>query len=126
MATVYKNMNEDIKAFRVFRICNNKLIPAPDIVDIHSYDHSIFNLHHFIKAQSYKNRLQWYKDNNIEEILIEIPVLMHQHLEDPIHMLDDEEFFRRWGIRKELLLFNKKKWIEQQVKGENYGTEIMF
>lgn len=122
MATVYKTMDEDIKAFKVMKVVGGRIKPAPEITDITSYDHFWWQLHHYIKAQSYKRNKKWYDNNGIEEKLILMPVLMHQHLEDPIYGLDEVGFYKRWGIRKELLLFNKKKWIEQQVKGENYGT----
>lgn len=119
MTTVYKDMNEDIKHFMVFKVCGRRLLPAPEITDIYSYDHYSYQLHHYIKAQSYKYRPKWYKDNGIQQKLILMPSLMHQHLESPIYGLDDKSFLRRWGIRKEMLLFDKRKWIEKQVKGEN-------
>lgn len=119
MTTVYKDMNEDIKAFMVFKVVGRKLLPAPEITDIYSYDHFLCQLHHYVKAQSYKSRPQWYIDNGINQKLILMPSLMHEHLESPVYGLDDESFLKRWGIQKDLLLFNKKRWIEQQVKGEN-------
>ena len=112
-------MNTDIKNFKVFKILNGKLVAAPEITDIHSYNHYYFHLHHFVKAQEYKRNMQWYIDNRIEEKLIQIPVLMHEHLESPIYGLSEEAFYRKYGIRKELLLFNRKKWIAEQVERRN-------
>ena len=119
MGTVYKDMNKDIEAFLTFRIYQNRLIPVPDIVNVHCYNHNIFHLHHYIKAQSYKNRMQWYKDNGIMEKLILMPKEMHEHLESPIYGLSDELFYKKYKIRKDLLLFDKKKWLDEQVRKEN-------
>lgn len=119
MTTVYRNMDADIQAFMVFKVIGRRLLPAPEIVDVCSYDHFWYQLHHYIKAQSYKSRMQWYIDNGIEQKLILMPTIMHEHLESPVYGLSDEDFYRRYGIKKDLLLFNKKKWIEEQVKGEN-------
>lgn len=127
LVTVYKDMNADIKAFKVYGVQYNRLIRLPEIVDIHSYNHQSFQLHHYIKAQDYKRNMKWYIENRIEEKLILMPTLMHEHLESPIYGLSDEAFYRKYRIEKEKLLFNKKKWIDKQVKGENYGKiEIEF
>lgn len=118
MTTVFNNMNEDIKAFRVLKLVGNRLVEAPEITDIHCYTHGLIDLHHFIKAQDYKRNMEWYKSNGIEEVLIAMPRIVHTHLEDGIYGLSDELFFRKYKIKKEKLLFNKRKWLEQQVKGE--------
>lgn len=116
MTTVYKDMNADIKAFKVYGIQYNRLIRLPEIVDIHSYNHQCFHLHHYIKAQDYKRNSKWYIDNLIEEKLILIPTVMHEHLESPIYGLSDEVFYRKYKVSKDLLLFDKKKWLQKQVE----------
>ena len=127
MTTVYEDMNADIKAFKVYEVRYNYIKSRPDIVDIHSYNHQVFQLHHYIKAQDYKRNMDWYIKNGIEEKLILMPTIMHEHLESPIYGLPDEKFYFKYRISKEKLLFDKKKWIEKQVKGENYGKiEIEF
>ena len=65
MATVYKSMDEDIKAFGLYRLIERRLIQAPDITDITCYDHFNLQLHHYIKAQSYRYRKNWYEKNKI-------------------------------------------------------------
>lgn len=121
MTTVYKDMNADIKAFPVFRLTDDgKLIPAPDIVDVHCYNHTFSQLHHYVKAQSYKSRMQWYLDNGIEQKLILMRTITHQHLENPVYELPDDLFIKKYKVSKDLLLFNKRKWLEKQTKGENY------
>lgn len=117
MATVYKDMNADIKAFKVYKIIAGRLVPAPEITDIYSYNHQYLQLHHYIKAQSYKNRMEWYQNNGIEEKLILMPTVMHEHLESPIYGLTDELFYKKYRISKELLLFDKNKWLENTMKG---------
>ena len=116
MGTVYKNMNEDIKAFKVYGIRQNRLVLLPEIVDIHSYNHELCQLHHYIKAQEYKRNKNWFIQNNIEEKLILMPTIMHEHLESPIYGLTDEQFYRKYRIEREILLFNKKHWIRKQVE----------
>ena len=116
MGTVFKNMNEDIKAFKVYGIKQNRLVLLPEIVDIHSYNHELCQLHHYIKAQDYKRNKNWFLENNIEEKLILMPTIMHEHLESPIYGLTDEQFYRKYRIEREILLFNKKHWIRKQVE----------
>lgn len=116
MGTVFKNMNEDIKAFKVYGIKQNRLVLLPEIVDIHSYNHELCQLHHYIKAQEYKRNKNWFLENNIEEKLILMPTIMHEHLESPIYGLTDEQFYRKYRIEREILLFNKKHWIRKQVE----------
>lgn len=124
MVTVYKDMNADIKAFNVYKLVGRRLVLAPEIVDIYCYDHYFYQLHHFIKAQQYKSRPEWYFANGIEEKLILLPSNMHEHLESPIYGLSDDEFYRKYRIEKDVLLFNKRKWIAENVKGEQNETDI--
>ena len=118
MGTVYGSMDKDIEAFMVFKVVGRQLLPAPEIVNICCYDHFWYQLHHYIKAQQYKSRMDWFIDNGINQKLILMPAIMHEQLESPIYGLSDKDFYRRWGIKKELLLFDKKKWIAEQLKGE--------
>lgn len=113
---VNKSMNEDIKEFGVWELYYNTLRPRPDIQSIHDYSHYRFDLHHFIKAQDYKRNREWYELNGIHEKLILLPKIIHQHVEYPDYMMDDIEFYRVYHIKKDLLLFNKRKWLLQQAK----------
>lgn len=114
---INKSMNEDIIEFGVWELYYNILRPRPDIQSIHDYNHSRFDLHHFIKAQEYKRNREWFEMHGIQEKLILLPKKIHQHLEYPDYMMEEMEFFRTYHIRKELLLFNKRKWLLQQIKG---------
>lgn len=116
MGTVYKTMNDDIKAFEVFGIKGGQLVRLPEIIDIYSYNHQYMQLHHFIKAQSYKRNEKWYKKNGIRQKLILMPAIMHEHLESPIFGLTDKDFFNKYRIERKKLLFNKKEWIREQTE----------
>lgn len=115
---VNKSMNEDIKEFGVWELYYNILRPCPEIQSIHDYNHYTFDLHHYIKAQDYKRNREWYEMHGIREKLIKLPKIIHQHLEYPDFMLDDLAFYKKYHIKKDLLLFDKRKWIEKQTKGE--------
>ena len=115
MVTVNKTLNEDIKEFPIFKIVGNRLVPAPEITCINDYIHGAYDLHHYIKAQSYKHNREWYEQNGIKQKLILMPREVHVHLENPVYNLTDEKFFKRYHIPKDMLLFNKKKWIEKEV-----------
>lgn len=108
---INKSMNEDIKEFGVWELFYNRLRPRPDIQSIHDYNHFIFDLHHFIKAQDYKRNREWYEINGIKEKLILLPKKIHQHLEYPDFMMTDIEFYKTYHVEKDKLLFNKRKWL---------------
>ena len=108
---VNKSMNEDIKEFGVWELFYNIIRPRPDIQNIQDYNHSCFDLHHYIKAQDYKRNREWYDINGIKEKLILLPKKIHQHLEYPDYMMTDIEFYKTYHISKEKLLFNKRKWL---------------
>ena len=114
---VNKSMNEDIKEFGVWELYYNRLRPRPDVQSIHDYNHYVFDLHHYIKAQDYKRNRDWYEANGLMEKLILLPKIIHQHLEYPDYMMDDIDFFAKYHIRKDLLLFDKRKWLLEQVEG---------
>lgn len=118
MVTVNKTLNEDIKEFKVYKIENNRLVPAPEIETKDDYTHWLMDLHHYIKANSFKHNRKWYEENGIKQKLILMTRAMHVHLENPIYNLTEDKFYKLYHIHKDELLFNKKKWIEQQIKGE--------
>jgi len=114
MVTVNKTLNEDIKEFPIFKVVGNRLVPAPEITCVNDYIHGKMDLHHYIKAQSYRHNREWYEKNGIKQKLILMPREMHVHLEDPVYNLTNLKFFIRYHITKSNLLFNKKKWIEKE------------
>ena len=44
--------------------------------------------------------------------LILIPKIMHQHLENPIYELSDEDFYKKYKIHKYELLFIKDEFYK--------------
>ena len=104
------NMNEDIKKFDIFI-----LTPAGKLKQIFwlkstdDYNHYSHNLHHFIEKQHYERNKKWYEERGIKQILILLPVTIHEQLHGiAIKNLTDEEFKARYKISKWALLFNKK------------------
>lgn len=74
------------------------------------YDHYSFELHHVIKFTNYEHNKKWYQEHGLEMFLILIPKVMHQHLENPIHALSDEDFYNKYLIHKYELLFIKSEF----------------
>lgn len=119
-----KNLNKDIAEFGVYIIQNNKLLFCPNIKTKEDYTHGLYDLHHFIKDQDYQRNKDWYIKNGIKQKLILLPRQMHIHLENPIYALSKKQFFEKYKIKKEELLFNKKEWIDFQVRKELNYDEI--
>lgn len=115
---IIKNLNKDIKEFGVYIIKNGYLVLCNEIQSKSDYQHGFYDLHHFIKDSEYQRNKQWYIKHNIKQKLILMSRKMHTHLENPIYMLSDEQFLQRYHIDKSILLFNKKKWIEEQIRKE--------
>lgn len=111
-----KDMQKDIDEFGVWKLEDGELIPVPEIKSTKDYIHGIFGyaLHHFIKDTHYKKNTQWYKDRGIKQFLILLRWNCHEHLESPIYGLSDSKFLELYGIEKNKLLFNKRKWIERE------------
>lgn len=104
------NMNEDIKIFDIFVLTRSgKLKQIYWIKSTNDYNHQLFNLHHFIEKQHYKKNKKWYDDRGIKQILILLPVFIHEQLHgNAIKNLSDEEFRSRYKISKWDLIFNRK------------------
>lgn len=115
---VNNNLDEDIKEFGVLIFQHGRLRPCPEITSKNDYVHGLYDLHHFIKAQDFKRNRKWYENNGIRQVLILLPRKVHTHLESPIYGLTEEKFWQVYKIRKTDLLFNKKKWIQEQVEQE--------
>lgn len=117
---VNKTLDEDIKEFGVWKLYKGRLAPAPEIQTKDDYTHWAMDLHHYIKAQSYKRNRLWYIQNGIKQKLILMPRCMHVHLENPVYNLSEEKFYNLYHIHKDMLLFNKRKWIDEEVRKGNY------
>ncbi len=115
-----KIMNEEIKKYfgRIYYLdmrkdCyGNQLAPRIErafwIESTNDYDHFSFELHHLIKFTHYENNIQYYKNLGLTNCLILIPKILHQHLENPVYSLTDDEFYNKYKINRYELLFSKK------------------
>ena len=65
-------------------------------------------LHHFVKSNVRKTNPKFYERVESLQKLILMPTGMHYDL----HAMGADTFFKRYGIEKHLLLFNRKKWRE--------------
>ena len=96
-------MNEDIEKYPCYLVYNKKLIKADWITSTDSYNHFVYQLHHFIKKQSYERNKKWYKEKGIEQKLILLPTQCHIDLHNCI-----SNFKEKWGIPRKELLYDAK------------------
>lgn len=104
------DMNKDIQEFDIYVLTRSgKLKQIFWLKSTNDYNHYLFNLHHFIEKQHYRDNEQWYKERGIKQKLILLPVIIHEQLHGiAIKNLSDEEFKARYKISKWALLFNRK------------------
>lgn len=104
------DMNKDIQEFDIYVLTRSgKLKQIFWIKSTNDYNHYLFNLHHFIEKQHYRDNEKWYKERGIKQKLILLPVLIHEQVHGiAIKNLSDEEFKSRYKISKWDLLFNRK------------------
>lgn len=110
MTNADKNtMNADIKEFGVYVVYpSGRIVKIDEIQSVKDYDHYNYQIHHYIKSTKYHQDKNWYKERNIEQKLFLIPTIMHQHLENPIYQLSDEDFLKKYKVSRQKLLFSKK------------------
>lgn len=97
------SMNDDIKKYGVKMLYNGKLYPADWVQNTDSYNHYLYQLHHFIKQQSYKRNEQRYKEQGIKQKLILLPVQCHLDLHNCI-----SDFEQKWKIKRSELLYGAR------------------
>lgn len=117
-----KIMNDEIKKYqgRIYYLNQGKDFFGNDITPtieeanwINStadYDHSSFELHHMIKFTQYEQNKAQYEKLGLKNCLVLIPKVLHQHLENPIYELSQEDFLNKYKIEKWKLLFNKDNY----------------
>lgn len=102
-------MNNDIKKYPIYKLLNGKLIKVLWIKSTDDYNHSLYNLHHYILRKQYEKNKQWYIDRNIEQKLILLPIAVHEQVHNQaIKNLSDEEFEKVYKISRWELFFNKR------------------
>jgi hypothetical protein len=102
----YLNIRQD-KYGQTLKPCIEK---ANWIYNTRCYDHNSFELHHVIKYGQYERNKEYFEKRGLNMCLILIPKIMHQHLENPVYELSDEEFYRVYMIHKWELLFIKTEY----------------
>lgn len=103
-------MNEDIKTFPIYQLMRNGILKRIYwIENTDSYDHSVYNLHHFIEKQHYWGNEQWYEDRGIKQKLILMPTAVHEQVHfQAVHNLNDDDFYGWFKIDRWELVFNRK------------------
>ena len=78
---------------------------------LEDYDHSRYELHHYIQYQAYRQNPEWYIERGIKQKLILVSKICHEHIENRgIKVLSDEQFFRKYKIKRSELLFSKRQY----------------
>lgn len=79
--------------------------------------------HHFIKQNVRKTNPKFYERVEHLQKLILMPAKMHYDL----HAMGEDTFFKRYGIEKHKLLFNRKLWranyYEQESTTDSLATQ---
>ena len=122
MSALVKIMNDEIKKYqgRIYYLDIQKDVfgnlkrpsieQATWIFDTTCYDHCSFELHHVIKFTQYEKNQEWFKKQGLENCLILIPKVLHQHLENPEYKLSNEQFYDKYLINRYELLFIKSEY----------------
>lgn len=115
---IEKDMNRDIAEFGVQKVFGHRLVPCPEIKSTKDYNHGFINVHHYIKDTHFKTNREWYEARGIKQKLIAMTNIMHTHLESPIYGLSDGDFLRVYRIPKSVLLFSKRRYIDEEARKE--------
>lgn len=98
------SIKEDFEQYPCYLYRNKKLIPveAPESWSV------MFQMHHFIRQNIKKTNKDFFERVKHLQKLILIPRDMHYDL----HAMGEVNFFKKYGIDKNLLLFSRLKWRE--------------
>lgn len=110
----FKDMQKELEKFKdsVFLLNTSGKLVKIYLSSLSDYDHSQFELHHFIQFHSYIQNPEWYEQRGIKQKLILVSKICHEHIENrAIRNLSDEEFQRKYKISRRELLFSKKHSI---------------
>ena len=84
------------------------MMKADWITSIKSYNHYVYELHHFVPKRIRKNNLEFYKRVEYLQRLILMPKDMNRDLES----CGEKTIFKNWGVYKYNFIFNRYKWRE--------------
>lgn len=128
MFKLHKNMNEEIKKYQgrlyFFDKISKKIYPAEWIQSINDYNHYGYELHHVIPFTDWEKNTRNVQ-SLVNNALVLIPKVMHQHLENPIYKLNKEDFERIYGINPDAILYDinskQKRTCEVFYSGKLYS-----
>lgn len=105
-------MNEDIKRYPCYLVYNKSILKVDWIESTESYNHYVYQLNHFIRKSVRKNSPDFYKRVEHLQKMILMPSAMNYDLET----MGEQEFFKKWGMDKNNLVFSRLKWREGYYK----------
>lgn len=102
------SMNDDIAQYPCYLFYNKTMQQVDWIKSTESYNHFVYDLHHFVRKSIRKNSPEFYKQVEHLQKLILMPKQMNLDLET----MGEEGFYKKYGMDKNNLVFNRKKWRE--------------
>lgn len=114
----HKDMKKELEKYQdsVYLLNTSGKLVKIFLNSLDDYDHNRFELHHFIQYQAYIQEPEWYMKRGIDQKLILVSKVCHEHIENRgIRVLSDEEFERRYKIKRNKLLFNKRQYQESDI-----------
>lgn len=107
--TMRKDMQKEIKKYQgniyYFDIQTKSVKLADWIYSTADYDHYSFELHHFVPFTDWEKNTKNVR-SKVNNVLILLPKVMHQHLENPVYKLPKNLFEQVYGIHPDLILFD--------------------
>lgn len=106
-----KDMQKEIERFNdsIYLLNKSGGLVKIYLTTLNQYNHSNCELHHYIPYSDYVQRPKWYEDRGIKQKLILVSKVCHEHIEHRgIEVLTDEEFYRKYHIRRSELLFKRR------------------
>mgnify|MGYP000664025272 CR=1 FL=1 len=113
-----KVMNREIALYEIYSLTKaGQLIRIYWISSTNDYDHSRYELHHYIPYSIYERGKEWFQSRGIKQKLI----LMQKHTHEQVHFqaiknLTDSEFQEHYKIPRWELIFNRKHFIGKDDK----------
>lgn len=111
-----KDFNKEISKWNVYYLeerfddAGNRLTPhikhAYWISSVRDYDHYSFELHHVIPFTDWENNTKNVREKIGKNVLILLPKVMHQHLENPIYRLSKADFEKVYKIHPDAILYD--------------------
>lgn len=105
-----KDMKKELERYKmnVLFLDNGELKPI-QINSLDDYNHYTMELHHYIPYQHYIRNSQWYEERGIQQKLILVSKVCHEHIHNQgVNILTDEEFEKQYKIPRWELIFSRR------------------